>query len=254
MPSTELTGFHVLVTRPKAQAQPLATALQACGASAHLFPLIDIQPDIDAKAKQKLAQLADIDVLIFISANAIEYAAPYLGDVPKSCKIAVIGQASNAKLAELGYNADLVPHRFDSEGLLVMPDLQQLSGQRILIVRGHGGREKLAKTLQARGAHVDYAQVYRRQAPREAWPDTLRRVHVISITSSEALVHLHHFAQQPQQDWILAKQLLVIHERVAVRATELGFKLKSLIADEPSDAGMVRTLCQWAANREPTIS
>ena len=44
-----------------------------------------------------------------------------------------------------------------------MPALQQLPGQRCVVVRGVGGRELLAETMRARGAEVEYLNVYERQ-------------------------------------------------------------------------------------------
>ena len=53
----------------------------------------------------------------------------------------------------------------NTEALLKLPELHQIDGQRFLILRGVGGRETLATQLRARGAHVDYAECYRRVEP-----------------------------------------------------------------------------------------
>ncbi len=47
--------------------------------------------------------------------------------------------------------------------LVQLPALQVLNGQRVLIVRGVGGRGWLAQVLTARGASVDYLEAYRRE-------------------------------------------------------------------------------------------
>jgi uroporphyrinogen-III synthase len=67
-------------------------------------------------------------------------------------------------------------------------------------------------------------------------------IDVIIITSSEALVHLQNIAKQAGKAWILEKPLLVIHERVARRAGELGFKLKPVITVQASEAALLDAL------------
>ena len=93
---------------------------------------------------------------------------------------------------EQGIDHVIVPtERFDSEGLLALPELQNVAGMRVMIFRGDGGRELLGDTLKARGATVEYVTCYLRSksdldvgALLTATPDAL------TVTSSEALSHL----------------------------------------------------------------
>src|SRR5690606_19944061 len=51
----------------------------------------------------------------------------------------------------------------DSETLLENPHLQQLAGQRVVIFRGQGGRQFLFDALAARGAKVEFCELYQRR-------------------------------------------------------------------------------------------
>ena len=83
---------------------------------------------------------------------------------------AAIGQGTVRALAAHGVHGCIAPEqRFDSEALLALPELQaeRVAGQRVLILRGDGGRELLAETLSARGALVDLVSCYRRLPPSD---------------------------------------------------------------------------------------
>ena len=161
----------------------------------------------------------------------------------ESAKFAAVGQATAAALEQHGHPADIVPtEHFDSEGLLAMPELEAVAGKRILIIRGQNGREKLVESLRSRGAKVDYAEVYSRLATKQALTFEADNIDVIVITSSEALVTLQQIAMDTDKPWLFDKQLLVLHERIAMRARELGFKLNPVIADQASEAALLDAL------------
>jgi uroporphyrinogen-III synthase len=246
MPVPELSGVHVLVTRPPAQAARLCQQIQQLAGIPIRLPLLEIQAVVpDARA---LALVPAADLLIFISANAVEQGIASLPDLPATVQIGVIGQATAECLRAAGRRVDLVPAQFDSEGFLNLASVQDLHGKHVVIVRGIGGREKLAETLRSRGAHVNYVEVYRRVCPN--WDAqavaTALRADVVTVTSSEALENLAQLAQQPGGEALLHKPLLVFHDRIASRARELGFTLKPVVTAEPSDKAMLTALLQWA--------
>ena len=239
----QLDGLKVLVTRPAGQAATTINAILANGGIAQAFPLIEIQPS--TRCPVNLAQISEYDLVIFVSRNAVECAWPLLAKagLPDSATVAAVGQATAEVLAQHGYPASLVPaNRFDSEGLLAMPELEAMAGKRVLIVRGQSGREKLAESLRSRGAHVDYAEVYQRLLTKQALTFEDGDIDVILITSSEALLHLYQMAIDTAKPWLLEKQLLVLHERIAMRARELGFKLNPVIAEQASEAALLDAL------------
>ena len=108
-------------------------------------------------------------MLVFVSTNAVQYAFPLLPDqLPLDIGVAAIGQATANALDAVGLPATLVPERMDSEGLLALPELADLRGRHVIVLRGNGGRELLADTLVERGATLQQVEVYRRRLPARA--------------------------------------------------------------------------------------
>lgn len=249
MPATDaralLDGVTVWVTRPTHQAQAITTQLNDLGASVLALPTLAIEPLHDPASQQRLAEIEQYDVVIFISANAVQFALDQLKPRTKIRDIATIGQATAAKCRELGLDVQFVPEQADSDGLLQLTRFAAVDGQKILIVRGAGGREHLATQLRARGARVDYAEVYARHLPKSHITAANAVADIIMITSTEVLTNLVTLARRNQQNWVFDRQLLLIHERIAGRVSELGFTLKPLVASEASDKGMIDTLLQW---------
>ena len=128
----------------------------------------------------------------------------------------------------------------------MMPELQQITGQRFLIIRGQGGREELANVLQSRGATVDYLDVYKRIIPVSD-PSQLKllleqdKLDVITITSGEALQNLLVMLEKCFQERLFDIPLVVISNRIRQIAAELGFK-RIAVAQSPSDSAILETV------------
>jgi uroporphyrinogen-III synthase len=249
-----LESRGVLVTRAAHQASGLAGLIESQGGRAICFPALEIGPAPDpASALELLRQRWDL--AIFISPNAVRYAVDLLaGERLQSDQVAAIGEATARALHNTAMPADLMPQqRFDSEGLLALPELQQMRNHRVLIVRGEGGRRMLGDSLGARGAKVGYAEVYRRLMP-EADPAPLLQhwqadVDIVTATSAEVLDNLVAMLGEQGAPLLRLTPLLVISDRMAVRACELGFK-QVLQASGADDASVMRALCEWVEGSE----
>lgn len=252
-----LAGCGIVVTRPAAQAASLAEAIRAAGGHAILFPVIeildpaDIQPLIDVVDRIETCSLA-----IFISPNAVVRAMSQITarrTWPPGLRAAAIGKGGVKALQRFGINEVIVPTRsFDSEGLLALPQLQTVAGQRVVIFRGDGGRELLGDTLTARGAQVEYVECYRRARPHadaapllKAWAHD--EVHAITVTSSEGLRNLFEMVGEPGLSWLRRTPVFVPHPRIAAAARELG--CGQVIESAPGDEGLIAALQQWAMVR-----
>jgi uroporphyrinogen-III synthase len=122
--------------------------------------------------------------------------------------------------------------QFDSESLWARLRVQDWRGANVLIVRGDGGRDWLARTLREAGAQVGHVAAYRRVAPAfDADQAALLRAalaepesHLWFFSSSEAIDNLA--ASRPVAgtvvDWGPARAIAT-HPRIAARARQLGF-------------------------------
>jgi uroporphyrinogen-III synthase len=252
-----LAGAHVLVTRPAHQAGHLCELITQAGGIASRLPVIEIAGPPDPRAVEAiLARLPFVDLAVFVSPNAVEQTLALLetrGGWPGGPRVATVGQGSAAALERHGVRVDICPQaRFDSEGLLDEPALQAVAGLDIVIIRGDGGRGMLAETLRARGAKVEYAEVYRRRIPDGAGAALQRiaagtPVDVIVVTSNEGLQNLHRLAGNNLHGWLTARQLVVVSARAAALAADLGFTHPARVAPSASDAGLLSALQEWRA-------
>jgi len=160
---TDRNARPVVITRPLAQATPLAQRISAAGRDAIIFPLLEILPLPDQTRLRTILQRLDRYAMVaFVSPNAIDSAFAVLERWPATLTIAVVGEGSKAALARHGLtpsNASIVspvdPHRTDSQTLLEALDIASLRDKRVLIVRGETGPELLADSLRGKGIQVE---------------------------------------------------------------------------------------------------
>lgn len=248
MPSDELSGLKILVTRPRDQAVHLARAIEQAGGIPLLYPLLEITPVQETGIlREQVSHLPRAHLAIFISPNAVRYGMAAIceaGVLPPALKIATVGQGSAKALHELGIMEVIVPaERYDSEGLLAL--LPDVAGWRVMIFRGDGGRELLGDTLTARGAVVEYVTCYLRRKPQQD-KDLLLNADAITVTSSEALVYLGQMTDGSERLALLDTPLFVPHPRIARLARTQGWSQVHETA--AGDEGLLAGLLEWAGN------
>jgi uroporphyrinogen-III synthase len=252
MVNLPLAGLKIAVTRPRDQAVQLAQRIEQAGGVPVLFPLLDIAEVKDKQVlHEQISRLAQFDLAIFISPNAVQYGIAAIraaGDCPPAMKVATVGQGSAQALRDLGFANVIAPtERFDSEGLLALPELQNIAGWRVMIFRGDGGRELLGDTLKARGATVEYAACYRRSKPQqgaEAFLDAAPDA--ITATSSEALGYLWQMLDKNAQNRLRDTPLFVPHQRIAELARQQGWQQVHLTG--AGDDGLLASLIAWGSD------
>ncbi len=237
-PAPQCAGL--LVTRPREQGIEIARRIVEAGGKAWLFPTIEIgalAPD----PLQIRDTLAHVDWLIFISANAVQQGWPLVQPLPRQSRLAAVGRATAQRLMDVSHEPVLFPGEgADSEALLALPELTRMDGQKVVIVRGRGGREWLKQSLESRGAKVRYLECYERRLPQPelaVLDDALAGNAAISVQSAEALHNLWRLAGEPRQAVMRELTFLVPHPRVAEAALNLGI-LETHVTGAGEDALM----------------
>jgi uroporphyrinogen-III synthase len=252
----DLSGVTVVVTRPAHQAERLCQSIETAGGTALRFPVIEIRPPSNPKqAQSQLKQLNSFDLAVFISTNAVASAFDLLGGLsepppgwPPKVAIAAVGQATAKAITSQGLAVNYQTSKpYNSEALLNIPELQALRGKRILILRGEGGREYLAKTLRERGAEVEYAECYQRAMPGSdpaqlynAW--NKRRPLLFVVTSNEGLENLFQMIDAEHRTALLASRLIVMSERAVALADKLGFAQTPVVVSAVSNEAILLAL------------
>lgn len=245
------------MTRPAHQAEGFCTLLEAAGFDPVRCPTVEItavlQPSV---AQSQLQRLQSADIVIFTSANAVRYAeqlCPLSQSIPAQTPVLAVGPSTATALEHCGIKAILPEKDFSSQGLLALAELQQVAEKSVLLVRGVGGLPTLPDTLQAKGATMHFAEVYRRQIPDNA--SILKQLfhtglpQIISTTSNESLSNLVTLVPQKERSHWWPIPVIVNSARGEDLARSLGFSDDILRANPVGDHGQISTLKAWITQR-----
>jgi uroporphyrinogen-III synthase len=250
----------VLVTRPAAQAASLCELVEGAGLNAIRQPMIEISPLPELPPRQ-LQMVLDLDLyqhVIFVSSNAVRLGMDWIGQywpqLPLGLQWYAIGGATAEYLEEQGVAVLQPETEMNSEGLLALPGLQAVDRERVLIIKGEGGRKKLADTLRERGARVDQLSVYRRNPPAVsagALSALFRenRFAAIVFSSGEGLHNMLSLLGEGEPEHLREIPLIVPGERVAEAASDSGFKTV-VIARNATDQAIMEALRQHVGSGE----
>lgn len=279
-----LSGWRVLNTRPAAQTEKWRLALQEAGADSARLALMEIAPLTDPAhiqaIKDRVMMLGEFQHAIFVSQNAathgLHWIDQYWPQLPFELKFYAVGSATAAQLTDYGCRVTDAGGTMNSEALLALPALQDLSHQKVLIFRGLGGRPLLAERLSERGAQVDYCELYQRVFPRQGAIDRLAELRwgqkrdLVALHSGESLENWNQLLAElatgdtPNDLAPLSanidrlpynlqqlKQVPIIvpGQRVAQLAKQLQF-VQIVVADNASDQAMIDALRRWCAKAE----
>lgn len=248
-----LAGHAVLVTRPADRADSLVERIAAAGGRPLRLPAIVIEP-LTIESPQSWTYAA----ILFVSPAAVEHGIGALALAPRNAPpLGAVGPATALALEQAGFRVSIGPGESgDSEGLLACPPLarENIAGRHVLIVRGEGGRERLATGLVERGAQVDYAEVYRRARPSRYDPEAVAACDIVTATSGEGLDNLLALVTEAERARLLTLPLAAGAARIANLARERGFGGPIESAPRPGDAGLMEAIQQCALQLRHTAA
>ena len=247
-----LAGRRVVVTRPKGQSECLSALIRKAGGEPLEIPALEILNLADLAPFHSIAgRLESFDYAIFVSRNAVHRTFALLAGRPwpAHLRLATVGAGSRDELMARGFADVIAPAAgADSESLLALPEFGAVTGKRIAIFRGAGGRKYLGEALAARGAVVEHAACYRRALPAvsraqlaAAWERG--PVAAVLLSSGEGLANLLEMLGSDAARRLAGTVLFVPHARVAGEAARRG--LQRVIVAGPGDAEVAAALVAY---------
>lgn len=253
LPTAPLSGWRVLVTRPGERAAGLAEAIAAAGGRPLVCPTLAFEPLVPAAFRERLD---GFDLVVFVSPAAVDFALPHLDRAALGAlALGAVGRATAERLRASGLAVAVEPaSRQDSEGLLAVlgGGGHSVAGQRVLIVRGRGGRARLGRGLAAGGAAVSYLEVYRRVLPADFDGELAACADIVTVTSEEGLERLLAALDREQRATLQRCPVATISERLGACARRAGFAAAIATAAGPGDAELTQAVVELAQRARTT--
>ena len=199
-----LFGQRIVITRRTEQAGSITTRLAELGADVMEVPTIKISEPLERMAVvEALLEINSYEWLIFTSANGVKAFFDLFFKQFKDmrdiggARIAAVGPATAAKLAEYHLQVDLTPEEFTGAKVAAaFMKYQNIENVKMCIFRAEVAGRELVEALQENGAIIDDIPVYRTE------PDTEDRTGAgarlleegadwVTFTSSSTVEHFH---------------------------------------------------------------
>lgn len=247
-----LFGKKVLVTRSRSQASKLTAALEELGAECIEAPAIKIVPPVDnyEALDKAIGQLDKYNWLIFTSTNGVEHfwhrlvAGGKDARVMYKARICAIGAATAQALASYGITADVVPERYQAEGIIEALDNELIAGTKILIPRAAEARALLPEALTKAGAQVDVVVAYETvmgDAEAVEIRNSLAKgeIDVVTFTSSSTVKNLLKLIKDPE---LLKEVQLAAIGPITAETMQKNGLTANIVAAEYTIEGLVQSI------------
>ncbi len=243
-----LEGWRVLVPRGGPWGDGVAASLRAQGVVPVVAPLINFAPTNDQAtlddALEKLA-VGAFDWLTVTSATTVDVLYAHRAEIPKSTRVAAVGETTAAALQAAGYEVALVPDKDNSAaGMAQQLIALEPEPRHILTLRSEIAKPVLTQSLIDAGHDVRSVVAYRTVGV----PVTERihrdvengRINAILITSGSVAEQVHEqFVNIPEETLLAA-----IGPRTAKDARQAGLQI-SVVADKQTVDALIDAVSQF---------
>ena len=195
-----LFGKHIVVTRPRAQAEEFVALLCARGAIPVEAPTIRITEPKDTSALDyAFSELGSFDWIVFTSSNGVD---AFMRRLQAKClnlqtirniRLCAVGPATAAQLSSYNLEVDLIPKEHHSSGI-VDALRKHTAGSRILLPRADLAKSDLPDALRNTGAQVRDVIAYRTIPVTSLSTDVTQaflenRIDVVTFTSASTVTN-----------------------------------------------------------------
>ncbi len=251
--------MQVLITRPRNQAAPFASALAKAGFEPILFPVIEIHPfEENVALDRAVERLNCYDWVVFTSVNGVDaffncflnvkHELPLPGEV----KVAAIGPKTAASLEARGVIPDFIPDEYVAEAIL--PGLGDLRGRWVLLPRAKIARKALPAAIVEAGGVAHEIAVYETfpAKPDEVGLAALRSgVGAVTFTSPSTVGNFIEIVHKAGLDPIHLPEnpkIACIGPITQMAAEEAGFA-NVVVAEKYTSEGIVKLLRNGAKEK-----
>lgn len=242
------TDFGVLITRPAGKADNLLAGLDELAISYVYQPLITTQ--LMPLRNRDVQHLQSAELIIFVSVSAVTCLEQQFDLTSLTQPLLAVGATTASALERSCGHPVVAPLDQRSEGVLALPQLQDVANRDIVIIRGNGGRELIKQGLLARGAKVSYVQSYKRvplpldgQRLSDQW--RAQQIQCIVVTSNEILSLLLTSLPDVALPWLQQRQWIMVSQRMAETAVAMGIPATNIVlAASANDQALLDAICQ----------
>lgn len=224
----------LLLTQPEQQAKKLASTLAAY--TTQVLPLFSIEP-LPVATPTIVSKLQQADIILCTSPSVVGLLPKQMPKEALAAPWFTPGQGTaDYLLQRWPLNVSYPKEQHNSEALMRLPELQQVTGKTVVLLTGVAGRRYIEDTLSQRLASVHRLELYQSQ-PIEIATSTIQKYsdahHLWLVTSSATLLRLMSFGIEPMI------HLLVTSQRLAKLAEDNGYNCSVAVSNKRADIAQV---------------